>query len=132
MSFILMKTALQGAISPQPNKSWPQGKSINFKNKMAKKSAKEAEVEQFVDAREPKITFPLILMIRIVGWEIVWILIGMVGYACFGSLPLIFNVLIGELILSLTSTTSTDYTSTITSLTTWMAIIAGIASILTW
>ena len=59
---------------------------------------KEEKTEIFKDDREPNIRFPLLLMIRIVGWEILWVLIGMVGFACFGAMPHIFNVLMGELI----------------------------------
>ena len=57
-----------------------------------RKQKKENPAE-FKDDREPNIRFPILLMIKIVGWEMIWIIIGMVGYACFGAMPHIFNIL---------------------------------------
>ena len=50
--------------------------------------------QEFKDEREPNIRFTIALMIRIVGWEMIWIIIGMLGYACFGAMPHIFNILV--------------------------------------
>ena len=47
---------------------------------------KKQQVEQFVDPREPNIKFALPYMLRIIGWECIWIAIGMLGYACFGAM----------------------------------------------
>ncbi|KAL9651996.1 hypothetical protein ABK040_000337 [Willaertia magna] len=100
---------------------------------MARKEKKVQEVE-FVDPHEPVIWFAFFKMLYIIGWETIWILIGLIGFACFGAMPHIFNVLMGQLIIVITSPTNNkeDYKQEIHDLSVYMAIIAALAGVLTW
>ncbi|KAG2383597.1 hypothetical protein C9374_004268 [Naegleria lovaniensis] len=87
----------------------------------------------FPDPHEPNIHFTLFHMLRIIHWEIIWILIGMIGFACLGAMPIIFNILMGELINSIFTALSKggEYASQIQTLSVWMAIIAALACVTT-
>ncbi|KAL9652493.1 hypothetical protein ABK040_000065 [Willaertia magna] len=99
-----------------------------------KRKEKKAQEVEFVDPHEPVIWFAFFKMLYIIGWETIWILIGLIGFACFGAMPHIFNVLMGQLINVITSPTNNkeDYKQEIHDLSIYMAIIAALAGVLTW
>jgi ATP-binding cassette subfamily B (MDR/TAP) protein 1 len=106
---------------------------LKKKDKQSSKKERQNTMEEVVmlDPHEPIVRFGIFKLCYLIGWDIIWIIIGLAGYACWGALPVVFNVLMGELIEAGTASEATKK-SKIHDLSIWMAIIAAISCVVTY
>lgn len=58
-----------------------------------KRNKKESDSNEIKDEREPNIRFAMWFIVRIMGWEMIWIVLGMIGWAALGSIPVSIRML---------------------------------------